>query len=92
MPRLEAPVEETDALARMTAQTAALRQKVACLARSVADTEERLASTYDMMARSRRPYDAARLRGKAHCARLYAAEEREKAAEYDQPAQARPRC
>jgi len=59
-----------------------LRRQAALLADLIADTEERVAATYEEMARTRPPPDAARLRGHAARARRFAAQERDQAARY----------
>jgi hypothetical protein len=64
-----------------------LRQRLGVTAASVAVTEERIADTLDRLARVR-PHDAERLRSRAAHARLFAAEERDRAARYSQPADA----
>lgn len=59
-----------------------LRRQAAVLADLVADTEERVAATYEEMARTRPPPDAERLRGHAARARRFAARERDQSARY----------
>ena len=59
-----------------------LRRQAALLADLIADTEERVAATYEEIARTRPPPDAARLRGHAASARRFAARERDQAARY----------
>ena len=71
-------------LARLRVIAASLRQRLGVTAASVAETEDRVADTLDHLARVR-PRDADRLRARATHARLFAAEERERAATYRRP-------
>jgi hypothetical protein len=71
-------------LANLRAIGATLRQRLGATAASVAATEEQVAATLDRLARAR-PHDAERLRARATQARLFAAEERDRAAEYCRP-------
>jgi hypothetical protein len=72
-------------LAELQTIGASLRQRLGMTAASVAATEERVAATLDRLAHAR-PHDAERLRARATQARLFAAEERERAATYGRPA------
>jgi hypothetical protein len=67
---------------RLIRATETLRRQAALLADLIADTEERLAATFEEMARTRPPPDAERLLGHAARARLAAAKERDQAARY----------
>jgi len=68
-------------LAELRIMGATLRQRLGVTAASVAETEDRIADTLDRLAGAR-PNDAERLRARATQARLFAAEERARAALY----------
>jgi hypothetical protein len=72
-------------LARLRSVGAGLRQRLGMTAAAVAATEEQVAATLDRLARAR-PHDAERLRARATQARLFAAEERDRADIYCRPA------
>jgi hypothetical protein len=72
-------------LVRLRVIGISLRQRLGITAASVAATEERVADTLERLAHVR-PHDAERLRSRAADARLFAAQERDRAAQYGRPA------
>lgn len=68
---------------RLGQKEAELRRRMAEMAGSVAATEEKVADTFEQVAKHRSPPDAERLRAKARDARGYAAKQRDRAANYD---------
>jgi hypothetical protein len=72
-------------LARLRVIGTSLRRRLGVTAAAVAATEDRVADTLDRLARVR-PHDAERLRTRAAHARLFAAQERDRAAQYHRPA------
>jgi hypothetical protein len=70
------PDESADALDRVRGRASELSTRLGHLAGEIADSEERVARTYEDSARLR-PHAADRLRGAAQDARDFAARERE---------------
>jgi hypothetical protein len=70
------PGESADALERVRDRASALTTRIGRLAGEIADSEERVARTYEDSARLR-PHAADRLRGAAQEARDFAARERD---------------
>lgn len=78
-----------DRVSEILATGRRLRRRLGSVAASIATTEDAMAGTLERMARDR-PADASRLLARAAQARSFAAVERDRAADYGQPADSDP--